>query len=130
MGEQRKSNLRRDSMPEHRRLRLTRAGDVLILEFVDSRLSSDLADEIGEEFRAAAAREEVKKILLDFSGVDSACSNLIGNLVILNKRMREIGGRLKLCGICPYVRQILAMTKFDAVLDIAENRTDALLAFS
>ena len=117
-------------MFQYRRLRITENGDVLILGFLDGRLVADLAAEIGEEFNAAAAREEFKKILLDFSGVDFAGSDVIGKLVILNKRMRQKGGNLKLCGICPYIREVLAITRLDTILDIAENETDALLAFA
>jgi anti-anti-sigma factor len=117
------------AMIGHRRLRVTERGDVLILEFLEGHLSADLAAEIGEEFNAAAAREEFKKILLDLSRVDYACSDVINKFVFLNKRVREKGGRLKLCGICPYVREILAITKLDTILDIAENEAGALLAF-
>jgi len=117
-------------MLEYHRLRVTERGDVLILEFFNGRLSADLADEIDEELNAAAAQEKFKKILLDLSRLNSVCSSLIGMLVTLNKRMREKGGVLKLCGICSDIRAILAVTKFDAILDIAESDTDALLAFA
>ncbi len=104
-------------------------GDVLILEFLEAHLSADLADEIGGEFNAAAAREEFKKTILDFSAVNYACSDVIGKLIILNKRVRQKGGRLILCGLCPYVREILAITRLDTILDIAENEAEALLEF-
>ena len=80
-------------MLQRRRLRETGHGDVLILGFLEGRLSADLAVEIGKEFNVAAAREEFKKILLDFAGVDFACSDAIGKFIILNKMMREKGGK-------------------------------------
>ena len=117
-------------MLQYHRLRATERGDVLVLELFDGRLSADLADEIEEELDAAAAQEKFKKILLDLSALSFVCSSLIGMLVALNKRLRGKGGALKLCGICPDIRAILAITKFDAILDIAESDTDALLAFA
>ncbi|NUQ61442.1 MAG: STAS domain-containing protein [Pirellulales bacterium] len=117
-------------MLDYRRLQVSERGDVLILKLLDSRLSADLADEIGNECRVAVEREGFQKILLDFSGVNYACSDVIAKLVILNKRVREKGGRLKLCGICPFVREILAMTKLDTILDIAASEADALAAFT
>jgi anti-anti-sigma factor len=117
-------------MPQYRHLRVTERGDVLILEFLDSDLAADLAAEIGEEFDAAVAGEEFKKILLDFSGVTYACSDVIGKSVFLNKRVREKGGRLKLCGLCPYIREVLATSRLDTILDVAENQADALQKFT
>ena len=117
-------------MVGHFHLRVTERDDVLILEFPDGRLHADLAAEIGEELRAAIAREGFTNIVVDFSGVDFACSDVINQFVFLNKRVREKGRRLKLCGICPYIREILAITKLDTILDIAENETDALLTFA
>ncbi|NLX98875.1 MAG: STAS domain-containing protein [Rhodopirellula sp.] len=116
-------------MLEHRRLRVSERGDVLILKFVDSQLSADLSNEIGVECKAAADREGFRKILLDFSDVKYVCSDVIAKLVILNKTVREKGGRLKLCGICPYIREILVITKLDTIMDIAANEADALAAF-
>lgn len=116
-------------MSGQQRLQVTEHGDVLILRFADKHLSADLAPEIGEEFRAAAARDGFLKTLLDFSGVNFACSDLIGTLVVFNKRVRGKGGRLKLCGICPYIREIFAVTKVDLILDIAASEAEALAAF-
>ena len=76
------------------------------------------------------AREQFKKILLDASGVNYACSDVINKLVVLNKKMREKGGRLKLCGLSPDLRQILAITRLDTIMDIAESEADALAGFS
>lgn len=113
-----------------RRLRMAQREDVLILRFEDSHLSADLAAEIGDEFNAAMAREQFKKILLDASNVNYACSDVINKLVVLNKKMREKGGKLKLCGLSPDIRQILAITRLDTIMDIAESESDALAAFS
>ncbi len=77
-------------MLQSRRLRVSERGDVLKLGFVDGHLSADLAAGIGEEFNAAIAREEFKKVLLDFSGVTYACSDVIGKFVF---RTGECGKR-------------------------------------
>jgi len=117
-------------MTEDRRLRIREHGDVLILGFRDEHLTADLAASLGEEFNAAAAQERFRKVLVNFSGVSFICSDVLGKLVTLNKRVRQKGGRLKLCGICPYIREILAVTRLDTIMDIAENERDALLAFA
>ena len=117
-------------MTEDRQLSVKEEGDVLVLGFQEKRLTADLAAGVGEEFSTAAAREESRKVLVDFSGVDFICSDVLGKLVTLNKRIRQRGGQLKLCGICPYIREILAVTRLDTILDIAENENDALLAFA
>jgi stage II sporulation protein AA (anti-sigma F factor antagonist) len=117
-------------MTEDRRLRLREHGDVLILGFRDGQLTADLAVSVGKELSAAAAREEFKKVLLDFSGVEFVCSDVLAKVVILNKRLRQKEGRLKLCAVCRNIREILAITRLDTILDIVENERDALLAFA
>jgi anti-anti-sigma factor len=117
-------------MTDDRRLGMREHGDVLILAFLDRQLTSDLAASVGDEFNAAAAREEFKKILLDFSAVDFICSDVLAKLVILNKRLRQKGGGLKLCGVCPHIREILHITKLDTILDTTANERDALRAFA
>lgn len=116
-------------MAEHRHLRVTERGDLLILEFLGDRLHAHMAADIAEELHEPIAREGVAKILLDFARVEYACTDVIGKVVILNRKMQERGGKLTLCGICPAIRKILAVTKFDTILDIAEGEADALLAF-
>jgi anti-anti-sigma factor len=117
-------------MTEGRRLRLREHGDVLVIGFRDGQLTSDLAASVGEEFSATAAREELKKVVLDFSGVEFVCSDVLAKVVILNKRLRQKEGKLKLCAICRNIREILAITRLDTILDIVENERDALLAFA
>jgi anti-anti-sigma factor len=114
----------------HRRMRFTQRDDLLVLGFLDGRLHADLAFEIGEELNAAIAREGITKIVLDFSGVDFACTDVVFKFVVLNKRARERGQRLTLCGVCPHIREIFAITKLDTVLDITDTQTDALLALA
>jgi anti-anti-sigma factor len=106
---------------ERRRLRVKEQEEVLFLGFLDGQLLAAFAPEIGDEFSAAAAREGFREIVLDFSGVSFACSDVLGKLVILNKRMRQKGGRLKLCGVCPHIREVLAVTKLDTILDVVEQ---------
>ncbi len=116
--------------PEHRRLRVTQRDDLVVLRFLDGRLHADLAFEIGEELNAATAREGVTQIVLDFSGVDFACTDVIFTFVVLNRRARERGQRLTLCGVCPHIREIFAITRLDTILDITDTQTDALLTLA
>ncbi len=117
-------------MAEDRRLRIKEQGDVLILGFLDGDLTSDLAAGVGEELGAAAAREDSKKVVLNFSGVQFVCSDVLAKVVILNKRMRQKQGSLKLCGVSKNIREILAITKLDTILDIVDSEQEALLTFA
>ena len=121
---------RRTAKLGHRRLLVAHHGDLVVLGFLDRQLHADLAFEIGEELNAVTAREGVAQIVLDFSGVEFACTDVIFKFFVLNKSVRERGQTLMLCGACPHIREIFAITKLDTILDISDAKTDTLLTIA
>ena len=63
-------------------------------------------------------RSRCRKLVVDCSGVEMMSSDTIGRLLILQRRMRERGGRLILSGLREEVRQMFAWTKLDRCFEI------------
>ncbi len=109
------------------RLQVARHDDVWVIRFLDRQLVGSLPDELGGELYAVAAQEDCTKLLLSFSGVDFLASDMLGKVVVLNKKMKQKGGKLTLCRLCPYLREILATTKLDLILDVKDTEAEGLM---
>jgi anti-sigma B factor antagonist len=74
-----------------------------------------------------ALAEGVKIIVLDFVQCGYVDSSALGVLVSLNKKCREAGAKLVLCGLNEDLRTYLEITHLDSLLAIALN-VDAAIA--
>jgi len=108
-------------MSAFRHLEVAKDGDAFAVRFLDQKLLDSAASEVGEELYAVAAQEDCNRITLSFSGVDLLTSEMLGKVIVLNKKIRQKGGKLALCDMCPYVREIFAVTRLDTILEIRET---------
>jgi len=111
-------------------LQLERRDDVWVVRFRDRQLSGDLPELLGPELYGVAAKADCAKLLLSFAGVDFLASDMLGKVVVLNKKMKQKGGKLTLCDVCPYIRQILATTKLDNILAVRDTEAEGMTAFT
>jgi len=112
------------------RLQVARRDDVWVIRFLDRQLAGDLPIQLGQELVGIASQEGCTKILLNFSGVDFFASDMLGKVVGLHKMIKQKGGKLVLCEVCPHIRQILATTKLDLLLTVKTAEADGLAALA
>jgi anti-anti-sigma factor len=55
---------------------------------------------------------------LDFGAVEYIESRELGALVVLNRKVRDAGGRLALVNVRPFVAGVLEVTRLDTILDV------------
>jgi len=82
-----------------------------------------LADEVWTQLE----RHFVYRLVLEMDDVQILDSYLIGQLVLLDKRIRERGGLLRLTGISSFNREILRNHGLDGRFPIYGDLTDALM---
>jgi anti-sigma B factor antagonist len=70
-----------------------------------------------------------RKFLVDFAGTGYIDSSGLGVLVSLSKKIREVGGELRLANLNDDLRTLFELTKLDTLFQIASNREDALASF-
>lgn len=70
-----------------------------------------------------------RKILIDFSRTGYIDSSGLGALVALSKRVREVGGELRLSGLNEDLRSLFELTKLDTLFAIADTPEQALAGF-
>jgi len=79
--------------------------------------------------RVKALLSSTKEIILNLSGVNSIDSGGLGTLVGLYSSARATGADIKLTGLGPRLRDVLAITKLSTVFEVYDTESQALAAF-
>lgn len=73
--------------------------------------------------------ESHRKVVLDLSRVGFIDSSGIGALLSCVRRAEAAGGEIKLCNLTPSVRATLQLVRLHRVIQILNNRHEAMTAF-
>ena len=108
-------------------LQVIKHGDVVVVE-VDGQLivgnRQELKQRVLDETEAGA-----RKVLIDFAKAGYIDSSGLGVLVSLAKRLRELGGDLRLANLNDDLQTLFELTKLDSLFQIADTRERALESF-
>lgn len=69
------------------------------------------------------------RVVLDLSGVRFVDSSGIGTIVSSAKTLKSLRGSLRICGATSPVRALFEMVKLDRLVEIYENREQAIDSF-
>ncbi len=117
-------------LPEFRHLDVYEVDDVTVVHFKDQRILEDLAIQVlGQELFYLVDVEHRKKLLLNFANVNFLSSGALGKLNSLEKKMRNLGGEVKLCSIQPSIYRVFEITQFNKIFEIYKSEADALASF-
>jgi anti-anti-sigma factor len=75
---------------------------------------------MSEELHCLIERLRPQTLLLDFKGVTYLAARALGQLLVLHKRMRALGGRLVLSNLSSHLHELLHITKLLAVFEVIE----------
>ncbi|MBL9081688.1 MAG: STAS domain-containing protein [Planctomycetales bacterium] len=118
-------------MSGNRRLELSEVGDVTVVRFVDRKiLDVTNIHELGKELFALVEEQNRKKLLLNFGTVEFLSSETLGELIKLEKKVKQHQGRLMLTNIKPEIYEVFAITRLNKLFDIRDEEAEALAAFS
>lgn len=113
-----------------RRVEVEEQGDVSIARFVDKKILDETNIQIiGNQLIALVDEDARKKIVLNFSNVEYLSSAALSKLLILEKKSKAAGSKLRLCEIRPDIFQIFKLTKLDKLFTIFETEDQALEGF-
>jgi anti-sigma B factor antagonist len=120
------------STVEHPHLRVRSVDDVAVVGLVDAEIvfEEKVVRVIGEELFDLLDRQNHAKLLLDFSGVRYISSSMLAKLVELDRRVRQIHGRLRLCGLGPTLRDVFAVSHLDQFFEIDQDEASGLAKLS
>src|SRR4051794_6102128 len=111
-------------------LEMETVGDVTVLWFTQrSLLGADLVDAIGARLLEAVRDFGCRRLVLNLGNVESMTTSMVGKLLALKRDVEAAGGRLALCELDPFLRQIfqvLNLTNAFALHDTEEAAVESL----
>ncbi len=106
---------------------LSREGEVTVVD-VDGQLivgnRQELKQKVLDELENGG-----RKFLVDFTETGYIDSSGLGVLVSLSKKIREVGGELRLSSLNEDLRTLFELTKLDTLFRIADSRGEGLSGF-
>jgi anti-sigma B factor antagonist len=116
--------------PRRTHLQIEQMGDVTVISFLDKRiLDEQNIQAIADQMFGLVDDQGRHQMLLDFSKVEYMSSAALGKLITLHKKIRDVKGKLILCGIGPQILEVFTITKFDKIFIIKKDRDEGLNAF-
>lgn len=114
-------------MPQPPRLRIRDDGPIRIIGFLDRSLSDEATIRaVGDQLAAAIPQRGAAAVIVDFSGVDSLSSMMVGRLITLRRRVEQAGGRLRLTELSPTVANVFRSANLDRLFaldrDLRQSR--------
>jgi len=100
-------------------LRLDEAPDGLHVKVDCADLTDPCGAELTDELFALAERRGHERWYLDLDGVDHLSARFLTDLLRLDKRLRQAGGRLSLRNLNPLVYDIFHICRVTDLLDVA-----------
>jgi anti-sigma B factor antagonist len=117
-------------MATHRRIDVSKVGDVTVVKFLDKKILDETGiQELGAELFALVEHDNRKSIVLNFSNVEFLSSAALGKLITLDRKAKTAKGRLKMSNIRPEILEVFQITKLNKVFDIRGEEAEAISAF-
>jgi anti-anti-sigma factor len=85
---------------------------------------------IGERLLHLAEEEGRQTIVLNFAGVESLTSAMLGEFALLQRVLHDSGGRLAFCCVEPFLMQVFKVVRIPDWIPIYADETAALQALS
>jgi stage II sporulation protein AA (anti-sigma F factor antagonist) len=102
-----------------------RSGDTAILE-PDGRLAGGAVDEFRSKWTEAVGDANVHMIVVNLGHVTMVDSTGIGTMIRCHSAITRNGGRMKIVGANPTVREAFKITRLDSVFEFHDTEQSAL----
>ncbi len=104
--------------------------DVSVVRFKDGKVVDPArVEKLGNELLSLAGENAPPKLLINFENVRFLSSAAINKLVVLEKRLRAQGGKLRLSNLRPEVKDLFSFTNLDSLFSIMDDQQDAIHSF-
>ena len=114
------------AQPDPAPLKVTRQGDAVQVEFTTRKILDEAnIAEIGEALSTIVEKEERPRIIISFAAVDHLSSAALGTLIIINNKVKQRGGQLRLSNINPQILEVFLITKLDKLFRIYRTVQEA-----
>lgn len=116
--------------PGTRRIEVEEINGVTVAKFTDKKiLDEGNIQLIGNQLFSLVDEDRRQKIVLDFTNVEYLSSAALGKLITMDKKVKSISGKLRLCNIRSDILEVFKITRLDKLFTIKENQEKALDGF-
>src|ERR1051325_12055700 len=107
-------------------LKVTRQGETVQVEFTTRKILDEAnIAEIGEKLSEIVEKEERPRIIISFAAVDHLSSAALGTLIIINNKVKQKSGQLRLSDINPQIYEVFNITKLNKLFRIYNTMKEA-----
>ena len=100
---------------------------VTIVMFRKSSVLDAVAIEgVAEELFELVDKQARRKLTLDFTEVQFLSSQMVGVILSLYKKSKDIGGKLVICGLRDELMKVFKIMKLDTLLYFADSQEEAI----
>ena len=104
---------------------------VSVIRFVDDKImDSKRIQLVNDELTSVADESKTGGLLLNMENVRFLSSAAINKLIVLDKRVKTIGGEIRLSNLRPEVRDVFSITNLDRLFTIFDSSTEAMKSFA
>ena len=115
---------------QSRRLEILEVEGSTFCRCLDRKLVDDqVIVEWADELLALVECEKKTRLMIDFANVTELSSKCLNKLIILDKRMKAIQGKIVLRGVAPDIYEVFLITRLWQLFTFVENDREALAAF-
>ncbi len=103
--------------------------DITFIELAPGIGAILMPDELMHELKEVVDKVGPVHFVIDFERVEFCPSSVIAALIATQRRVEQLGGRIKLAIPSPHIRIVLKQLNLNTLLEIHAKRDDAVRAF-
>jgi anti-anti-sigma factor len=104
--------------------------NVSVVKFKDKRVvDPERIERLGHELLDLLDGDDSEHLLINFENVKFFSSAAVNKLLVLEKRIRARGGKIRLSNLRPEVRDLFSYTKLDTIFKIDEGQAESMQLF-
>lgn len=104
---------------------------ISVVRFVDDKImDSKRIQTVNDELNSVAEESKAGGLLLDMENVRFLSSAALNKLIVLENRVKSIGGEIRLSNLRPEVRDVFSITNLDRLFSIHDNSAEAMKSFA
>lgn len=81
---------------------------------------------VAQELFELVDKQACRKLSLDFTEVQFLSSQMVGVILSLYKKSKDIGGKLVICGLRDELMKVFKIMKLETLLYFADNQEEAI----
>ncbi len=113
------------------RIQVSETNGITVIRFQDRQLFDErTVREVADQVLAALPNDNSPiRLILDFSDVNLISSTLLSKLILLQRRVANSAGKLRLCEMSPVIQQVFRTSNLDRLFSIDRDQRAALDSF-